>query len=46
MTQLTGTIVKGIAGFYYVLAGEGADRRVYECKARGNLYLTGTLDRP
>ena len=35
MTQLTGTIVKGIAGFYYVLAGEGADRRVYECKARG-----------
>ena len=35
MAQLTGTIVKGIAGFYYVLAGEGADRRVYECKARG-----------
>ena len=35
MAQLTGTIVKGIAGFYYVLAGEGEDRRVYECKARG-----------
>ena len=35
MAQLTGTIVKGIAGFYYVLTGEGADRRVYECKARG-----------
>ena len=35
MAQLTGTIVKGIAGFYYVLAGEGADRKVYECKARG-----------
>ena len=33
MAQLTGTIVKGIAGFYYVLAGE--DRKVYECKARG-----------
>ena len=33
--MLTGTIVKGIAGFYYVLAGEGEDRRVYECKARG-----------
>ncbi|MBO4880874.1 MAG: ribosome small subunit-dependent GTPase A [Firmicutes bacterium] len=32
---MTGTIVKGIAGFYYVLAGEGEDRRVYECKARG-----------
>jgi ribosome biogenesis GTPase len=27
----TGTIVKGIAGFYYVDTGE----RVYECKARG-----------
>ena len=35
MAQLTGTIVKGIAGFYYVSAGEGADRKVYECKARG-----------
>ena len=35
MAQLTGTIVKGIAGFYYVLAGEGADRKAYECKARG-----------
>lgn len=35
MTQLTGTIVKGIAGFYYVLAGEGETRKVYECKARG-----------
>ena len=35
MTALKGTIVKGIAGFYYVLAGEGADRKVYECKARG-----------
>ncbi len=35
MTTLKGTIVKGIAGFYYVLAGEGADRKVYECKARG-----------
>ena len=35
MAQLTGTIVKGIAGFYYVLSGEGGDRRVYECKARG-----------
>ena len=27
----TGTIVKGIAGFYYVDTGE----KVYECKARG-----------
>lgn len=35
MAQLQGTIVKGIAGFYYVLAGEGDDRKVYECKARG-----------
>ena len=35
MAQLTGTIVKGIAGFYYVLAGEGETRKVYECKARG-----------
>lgn len=35
MSQLQGTIVKGIAGFYYVLAGEGEDRKVYECKARG-----------
>ena len=35
MAQLTGTIVKGIAGFYYVSAGEGKDRKVYECKARG-----------
>ena len=35
MAQLTGTIVKGIAGFYYVLAGEGGTRKVYECKARG-----------
>lgn len=29
----TGTIVKGIAGFYYVSSDE--DRQVYECKARG-----------
>ena len=35
MGALNGTIVKGIAGFYYVLAGEGKDRKVYECKARG-----------
>ena len=35
MAQLTGTIVKGIAGFYYVLAGEGKTRKIYECKARG-----------
>ena len=35
MGALNGTIVKGIAGFYYVLAGEGKERKVYECKARG-----------
>lgn len=35
MAGLTGTIIKGIAGFYYVLAGDGEDRKLYECKARG-----------
>ena len=29
--MIEGTIIKGIAGFYYVQAGEN----VYECKARG-----------
>ncbi|MBQ1548879.1 MAG: ribosome small subunit-dependent GTPase A, partial [Clostridia bacterium] len=31
MTTLTGTIVKGIGGFYYVEAADG----IYECRARG-----------
>ena len=31
MTTLTGTIIKGIGGFYYVEAADG----IYECKARG-----------
>ena len=35
----TGTIIKGIAGFYYVLSDE--DRQVYECKARGIFRLEG-----
>lgn len=30
---MTGKIVKGIAGFYYV---HGSDDQVYECKAKGN----------
>ncbi len=29
---MTGKIIKGIAGFYYV---HGADERIYECKAKG-----------
>ncbi len=29
---MTGKIIKGIAGFYYVHDGQG---RVYECKAKG-----------
>lgn len=28
---MQGTIIKGIAGFYYVLSGD----EVYQCKARG-----------
>ncbi|MDD3169811.1 MAG: ribosome small subunit-dependent GTPase A, partial [Eubacteriales bacterium] len=28
---MKGTIIKGIAGFYYVKVGE----RIYQCKARG-----------
>lgn len=39
--SLQGTIIKGIAGFYYVLAGEGESRKVYECKARGIFRLDG-----
>ncbi|MBQ2218478.1 MAG: hypothetical protein II418_05995 [Firmicutes bacterium] len=39
--SLQGTIVKGIAGFYYVLAGEGESRTLYECKARGIFRLDG-----
>ena len=29
---MTGKILKGIAGFYYV---HGADENIYECKAKG-----------
>ena len=32
---MQGKIIKGIAGFYYVHAGVGANARVYECKAKG-----------
>lgn len=35
---MEGVIVKGIAGFYYVLAGE----KKYECKARGIFRKDGT----
>lgn len=38
MTALTGTIVKGIGGFYYVDTGSG----VYECRARGRFRLEET----
>ena len=31
---MTGKIIKGIAGFYYVNNGEN---KVYQCKAKGNL---------
>ena len=31
---MQGKIIKGIAGFYYVHAGDG---QIYECKARGIL---------
>ena len=30
--EINGTILKGIGGFYYV---EAADKKIYECKARG-----------
>ena len=29
---MTGKILKGIAGFYYVIAADG---KLYECKAKG-----------
>lgn len=35
---LTGKIIKGIAGFYYVYA---ADNNVYECKAKGSFRKNG-----
>lgn len=37
MTQTTGTIIKGIGGFYYVEAADG----IYECKARGAFRKEG-----
>ncbi len=35
--MLQGKIIKGIAGFYYVYAGEDTEegKRIYECKAKG-----------
>lgn len=33
--ELTGKIVKGIAGFYYVNCGQGGSTQLYECKAKG-----------
>lgn len=33
--ELTGKIIKGIAGFYYVNCGQGEDVCLYECKAKG-----------
>lgn len=37
LNELTGTIIKGIGGFYYVEAADG----IYECKARGAFRKDG-----
>jgi len=40
---MLGTLTKGIAGFYYVTAGDGS---VYECKARGIFRKQGITPLP